>query len=89
MNIISSRRTRAIAQACAALLLLCILSGCTAPRVVFVVSSAAKKWVLSFRIGPPTVPPNWLYRSGAFRSAKKFRASMASFRKKWNSVPWN
>jgi len=36
MNIISSRHTRAIAKACAALLLLSILSGCTAPRVVFV-----------------------------------------------------
>ena len=47
MNIISSRHTRAIEKAGAVLLLLSLLSGCTAPRVVFVPATNSP-----VRVGP-------------------------------------
>src|SRR5437763_14816980 len=44
-----------------------------------VCSQVTKKWVLSFRIGPPKVPPYWFSRTGARFAEKKLRALKTSF----------
>ena len=40
-------------------------------------------------IGPPKVPPNWLYRSFVFCWANMLRALSTSFCTNSNSDPWN
>src|SRR5207247_2778095 len=44
---------------------------------------------LFLTIGPPTLPPNWFFRSsGFFGPSLKFRASSASLRRNSSSDPW-
>src|SRR5712691_443343 len=53
------------------------------------VSLATKKNSLSFWIGPPIDPPNWLRRRGDLVApSKKLRASSTLLRKYSNRPPW-
>src|ERR1700685_711643 len=51
--------------------------------------AAKKKKVLFLRMGPPTVPPNWLSLNGGLVMLKKLRASRSVLRRNSNAVPWN
>src|SRR5262249_29021579 len=44
---------------------------------------------LSFLIGAPSVPPNWLRRSVSCAAAKKLRALKSPLRTNSNRSPWN
>src|ERR1700682_6491480 len=53
-------------------------------------SNEAKKKVLSFWIGPPKTPPNWLRLNGGIglvAGSKKFLASRSELRRNSNSEP--
>src|SRR5207237_3720120 len=54
---------------------------------IFVSSKLAQKNALSFRIGPPALPPNWLRRSFGRVNANVLRASNTSLRTNSNSEP--
>src|SRR5579864_6712455 len=53
-------------------------------------SKLAKKKLVSFLIGPPTLPPNWFSRNGGtFDGSNGERVSSALFRKNSKTSPCN
>src|SRR5437868_5801258 len=51
-------------------------------------SQEAKKKVLSFRIGPPILAPNWFRLKGGTERAKKLRESNTLLRRNSYALPW-